>query len=265
MTRRLTQPAAGPSRRPADPARGGGARAPERGRHAPVRDDPADAPPPRRPPGRHHQRHGVPHRRAARAGGPGRRGRRRPRRQSTRAHHLHADGCRSRRRAGMGAPRAAPGRSSGRVPRRARRGAQPRPRRRCSHCSRARRTALADAHAALVEGHRAALGKGVPEQYLLEIAREEALLQAELALDGRDPPADRATPTSPGAPTRARQNATRERRTPVTDATTGRNGDDARAGAASGTAASHPPTAPTPPDTSAARGRRSGRSSSGSS
>jgi len=45
----------------------------------------------------------------------------------------------------------------------------------------ARRTALADAHASLVEGHRHALGKGVPQQYLLEIAREEALLQAELA------------------------------------------------------------------------------------
>jgi DNA-binding PadR family transcriptional regulator len=45
----------------------------------------------------------------------------------------------------------------------------------------ARRTALAEAHTSLVEGHRQARGKGVPEQYLLEIAREEALLQAELA------------------------------------------------------------------------------------
>ncbi|MFK4834992.1 PadR family transcriptional regulator [Microbacterium sp. ZW T2_14] len=45
----------------------------------------------------------------------------------------------------------------------------------------ARRGALADALDALATGRRHAVGKGVPEQYLLEISREEALLQAELA------------------------------------------------------------------------------------
>jgi DNA-binding PadR family transcriptional regulator len=44
-----------------------------------------------------------------------------------------------------------------------------------------RRAALADALESLAAGRRQALGKGVPEQYLLEISREAALLQAELA------------------------------------------------------------------------------------
>ena len=44
-----------------------------------------------------------------------------------------------------------------------------------------RRAALADALESLAAGRRQALDKGVPEQYLLEISREEALLQAELA------------------------------------------------------------------------------------
>lgn len=49
----------------------------------------------------------------------------------------------------------------------------------------ARRTALADAHRALVEGHRFADAKGVPAQYLLEVDRDEALLAADLTwLDG---------------------------------------------------------------------------------
>jgi len=45
----------------------------------------------------------------------------------------------------------------------------------------ARRAALADSLASLADGHRHALDKGVPEQYLIEIDREEALLRAELA------------------------------------------------------------------------------------
>ena len=45
----------------------------------------------------------------------------------------------------------------------------------------ARRTALADSLASLADGHRHALDKGVPDQYLIEIDREEALLRAELA------------------------------------------------------------------------------------
>ncbi|GAA5084017.1 hypothetical protein GCM10025760_01300 [Microbacterium yannicii] len=45
----------------------------------------------------------------------------------------------------------------------------------------ARRAALADALDSLATGRRHAVGKGVPEQYLLELGREEALLQAELA------------------------------------------------------------------------------------
>ncbi|MDQ7876776.1 PadR family transcriptional regulator [Microbacterium sp. QXD-8] len=44
-----------------------------------------------------------------------------------------------------------------------------------------RRTALAEALESLTAGHRHALDKGVPEQYLLEISRELALLRAELA------------------------------------------------------------------------------------
>ena len=46
---------------------------------------------------------------------------------------------------------------------------------------RARRTALADALESLAAGRRHALEKGVPEQYLIEVGREEALLHAELA------------------------------------------------------------------------------------
>lgn len=44
-----------------------------------------------------------------------------------------------------------------------------------------RRAALEDALESLTAGRRHALDKGVPEQYLLEISREEALLRAELA------------------------------------------------------------------------------------
>lgn len=44
-----------------------------------------------------------------------------------------------------------------------------------------RRAALAESLASLADGRRHALDKGVPEQYLLEIGREEALLHAELA------------------------------------------------------------------------------------
>jgi len=44
-----------------------------------------------------------------------------------------------------------------------------------------RRAALEDALDSLTAGRRHALDKGVPEQYLLEISREEALLRAELA------------------------------------------------------------------------------------
>lgn len=45
---------------------------------------------------------------------------------------------------------------------------------------RVRRTALAEAQTALAEGHCHATDKGVPEQYLLEVQRDEALLAAEL-------------------------------------------------------------------------------------
>ena len=45
----------------------------------------------------------------------------------------------------------------------------------------ARRGALAEALDSLATGRRHAVGKGVPEQYLLEIGREEALLKAELS------------------------------------------------------------------------------------
>lgn len=44
-----------------------------------------------------------------------------------------------------------------------------------------RRTALADARVALADGHRFAQHKGVPEQYLLEVDRDEAMLAADLA------------------------------------------------------------------------------------
>ncbi len=46
---------------------------------------------------------------------------------------------------------------------------------------RARRGALVEQLEALANGRRTALAKGVPEQYLLELAREEALLHAEIA------------------------------------------------------------------------------------
>ncbi|KJL45518.1 MULTISPECIES: PadR family transcriptional regulator [Microbacterium] len=46
---------------------------------------------------------------------------------------------------------------------------------------RARRAALAASLESLEDGHRHALDKGVPEQYLIEIGREAALLHAELA------------------------------------------------------------------------------------
>jgi DNA-binding PadR family transcriptional regulator len=50
---------------------------------------------------------------------------------------------------------------------------------------RARRSALADMFAEVSSGRRHALDKGVPEQYLIELGREEALLAAELAwMDG---------------------------------------------------------------------------------
>ncbi|WP_426323003.1 PadR family transcriptional regulator [Microbacterium sp. E-13] len=45
----------------------------------------------------------------------------------------------------------------------------------------ARRTALATSLESVAAGRRHALGKGVPEQYLIELGREEALLEAELA------------------------------------------------------------------------------------
>ncbi|WP_169583002.1 MULTISPECIES: PadR family transcriptional regulator [Microbacterium] len=49
----------------------------------------------------------------------------------------------------------------------------------------ARRAHLAAAHAALTDGHRFARHKGVPDQYLLEVDRDEAMLAADLAwLDG---------------------------------------------------------------------------------
>lgn len=46
---------------------------------------------------------------------------------------------------------------------------------------RARRAALAEIHASLVGGRCHALDKGVPELYLIELSREVALLEAELA------------------------------------------------------------------------------------
>lgn len=49
----------------------------------------------------------------------------------------------------------------------------------------ARRTALAAARTALESGHRSARGKGVPDQYLLEVDRDEAMVAADLTwLDG---------------------------------------------------------------------------------
>lgn len=49
----------------------------------------------------------------------------------------------------------------------------------------ARRAHLAAAHAALADGHRLARHKGVPDQYLLEVDRDEVMLGADLAwLDG---------------------------------------------------------------------------------
>lgn len=49
----------------------------------------------------------------------------------------------------------------------------------------ARRTALAAARIALENGHRSARDKGVPDQYLLEVDRDEAILAADLTwLDG---------------------------------------------------------------------------------
>jgi len=49
----------------------------------------------------------------------------------------------------------------------------------------ARRESLAAAQAALADGHRFARHKGVPDQYLLEVERDEAMLAADLAwLDG---------------------------------------------------------------------------------
>lgn len=49
----------------------------------------------------------------------------------------------------------------------------------------ARRHALAAAQTALADGHRSAQSKGVPDQYLLEVDRDEVLLAADLAwLDG---------------------------------------------------------------------------------
>lgn len=45
---------------------------------------------------------------------------------------------------------------------------------------RTRRDALTDAHRAVVEGHARARAKDVPEQYLLEVDRDEAMLTAEL-------------------------------------------------------------------------------------
>lgn len=48
-----------------------------------------------------------------------------------------------------------------------------------------RRAELATAQDALADGHRFAQHKGVPEQYLLEVDRDEAMLAADLAwLDG---------------------------------------------------------------------------------
>ncbi|KRB37090.1 PadR family transcriptional regulator [Microbacterium sp. Root180] len=48
-----------------------------------------------------------------------------------------------------------------------------------------RREGMAQAQAALADGHRFAQHKGVPEQYLLEVDRDEAMLAADLAwLDG---------------------------------------------------------------------------------
>ncbi len=49
----------------------------------------------------------------------------------------------------------------------------------------ARREALATSQAALADGHRFARHKGVPDQYLLEVDRDEAMLAADLTwLDG---------------------------------------------------------------------------------
>ncbi|WP_106815802.1 PadR family transcriptional regulator [Microbacterium timonense] len=46
---------------------------------------------------------------------------------------------------------------------------------------RARRAALADMRRSLIDGRRHALAEGVPEQYLIELGREGALVEAEVA------------------------------------------------------------------------------------
>ena len=68
-----------------------GARAARRGRHASVRDDAADAPAPRGSPRHDHERHAVPHGRAAGAGGTAGRSGRGSRRQPARAHDIRGD------------------------------------------------------------------------------------------------------------------------------------------------------------------------------
>ena len=128
--------------------------------------------PPRRPARRDHERHDVPHGRPAREGRARRRGRRRSRGQPARAHDVRSDGCGLAAVTRMGASRAAARRSPGRVPHRARRGAQPRTRRgRSRCCARAatrvlpRRPRIADSDAVPPSP------RACPTQYLLELER----------------------------------------------------------------------------------------------
>src|SRR5690606_34009250 len=89
-----------------------------------LRDAAAAAPPPRRPHGQDHQRNVLPHGLAPRTGGAHRRGRGGPRREQARAHDLHAAAPLARCAGALGARGAHGLRPHGRVPRRARRGAQ---------------------------------------------------------------------------------------------------------------------------------------------
>ncbi|MEV4686825.1 PadR family transcriptional regulator [Microbacterium sp. LWH3-1.2] len=81
---------------------------------------------------------------------------------------------------------------------------------------RSRRAALAAALASLEGGHRHALDKGVPEQYLIEIDRELSLLRAELAwMDSilprlADPEFAWGPPPTPTEPYLAQRKAARQ-------------------------------------------------------
>ena len=214
--------------------------------------------PPRRPARRDHERHDVPHGRPARAGGAARRGRRRSRGQPPRAHHLRGDGCRSARRHRMGAPRARPRRPPRRVPHRARRGAQPRSRR--GHLAPAhppRRAAAAQIEVAAGLERRRREG-ACPTQYLLELEREHVAAGGATSSGSIASSSDsRATEFPWGAhepseryleQTKGRTAMTEPRQTPQHPR-----------------AASRSTTVATPRRSAAARGRPSGRSSSGSS